>query len=157
MRKLIRTAVASLAVLSLVLAACGDDDDDDDAGTDATSAGAETTAAADTETTAAGGTETTAAADTETTAAGAEGGAGGATTVTIQNFSFGDPIEVSVGDTVTFENADSAPHTATADEGGFDTGNIAPGESADVTFDEAGEFTYHCNIHSSMTGTVTVA
>jgi plastocyanin len=141
MRKLTRTAVAAVAVLSFVLAACGDDDDDDDGGAGTTAAAAQTTA---------GGTDTTAA-------AGESGGGGGATTVTIQNFSFGEDIEVAVGDTVTFDNADSAPHTATADDGAFDTGNIAPGASADVTFDEAGTFPYHCTIHSQMTATVTVA
>ena len=78
-------------------------------------------------------------------------------TVTIADFAFG-PAELSVaaGTTVTFVNNDSAPHTATADDGSFDTGEIPPGESATVTLDTAGTFAYHCEIHPSMTATLTV-
>ena len=36
---------------------------------------------------------------------------------------------------MTFTNNDTAPHTATADDGAFDTGEIAPGASATVTLD----------------------
>ena len=40
--------------------------------------------------------------------------------------------------------------------GNFDTGSIAAGASATVTFDEPGTFTYICSFHPFMTGTVTV-
>ena len=77
--------------------------------------------------------------------------------VTIENFAF-DPADltVSVGDTVTWSNKDSAAHTATADGGSFDTGTIAAGSSKSVTFSKAGTFTYHCKIHASMTARVVV-
>jgi plastocyanin len=78
-------------------------------------------------------------------------------TVMIQDFAFG-PAELSVaaGATVTFVNNDTAPHTATADDGSWDTGEIAPGESATVTLDTAGTFAFHCEFHPTMTATLTV-
>jgi plastocyanin len=78
--------------------------------------------------------------------------------VSIQGFAF-DPADltVHVGDTVTWTNQDGATHTATADGGAFDTGNIGGGSSKQVTFSTAGTFPYHCSIHASMHGTITVA
>jgi plastocyanin len=81
------------------------------------------------------------------------------TDVLIQDFAFDPPhIQVSVGDTVTWtQGTDGAPHTATADDESFDTGNLTDeGESGDTTFDEAGVFPYFCAIHPEMRGQVTV-
>ncbi len=78
--------------------------------------------------------------------------------VTIKNMKF-DPAELTVaaGDSVTFTNADGAPHTATADDGSFDTGTLKKGDSVSITFAAAGVFAYHCAIHRSMKAVVTVA
>lgn len=77
--------------------------------------------------------------------------------VTIQDFAFQPrTVTVGVGDSVTWTNQDGVGHTATADDGSFDTDTIAAGSSASVTFDSAGSFPYHCEIHPSMTGTVVV-
>lgn len=65
-------------------------------------------------------------------------------------------LTVKVGDTVTWTNKDVAGHSATADDGSFDTGVIAQGESGSVTFDTAGTFTYHCTPHPNMKATVVV-
>ncbi len=65
-------------------------------------------------------------------------------------------LTVSVGDTVTWTNKHTMTHTATADNGTFDSGNLAPGETFSFTFDTAGTYTYKCNIHLSMTGTIIV-
>jgi plastocyanin len=66
------------------------------------------------------------------------------------------PAEISVaaGDTVTFTNEDSAPHTATANDGSFDTGRLSKGQSATVTISAAGDFAYICKVHPSMKGKV---
>src|SRR5690606_12711267 len=64
-------------------------------------------------------------------------------------------ISVAAGDTITFTNMDGAPHTATADDGSFDTGRLGRGDSATVTIGSAGTFNYICKIHPSMTGKVT--
>lgn len=77
------------------------------------------------------------------------------TSVTISGFAFGPAsVTVAVGDTVTWTNADGVGHTATGS--GFDTGSLANGASASVTFQAAGTFAYHCAIHPAMTGTVVV-
>jgi plastocyanin len=65
-------------------------------------------------------------------------------------------ITVDVGDTVTWTNNSDAPHTVTADDDSFDLDGIDAAETASQTFDTAGEFAYHCEIHPYMTGTVTV-
>ncbi len=64
---------------------------------------------------------------------------------------------MNVGDTITWTNQDAAPHTATADDGSFDTGELARGQSGSHTFTTAGSFSYVCSIHPSMRATVTVA
>jgi len=50
----------------------------------------------------------------------------------------------------------AANHTATASDGSFDTGTIAPGGSGSVTFNTPGTYSYFCAIHPDMTGTITV-
>jgi len=69
-----------------------------------------------------------------------------------------NPGAVKVGQTVAWRNADSIPHTATADAGGFNTGTIAAGAtSSPITMTTAGSFPYHCTIHGfAMVGTLTV-
>jgi plastocyanin len=89
---------------------------------------------------------------------GGGGGQAGAGAVEIAGFAFApDASDVKVGDSVKWTNQDGATHTVTADDGAFDSGNLAGGKSFSFTFEEAGTFAYHCNIHQSMTGTVVVA
>ena len=77
--------------------------------------------------------------------------------VTISGFAFHpSALTVHVGDTISWTNDDSASHTATADDGSFDTGTLERGRSGSHTFTRAGTFAYHCTIHPSMHGTVTV-
>jgi plastocyanin len=83
--------------------------------------------------------------------------AAGASAVTIAGFAFAPAtITVSVGTTVTWTNNDSTGHTVTADDGSFASGTLAPGATFSQAFTTAGTFAYHCSIHSSMQGTVTV-
>lgn len=81
----------------------------------------------------------------------------GQTAVTIQGMAFDkNNLTVSVGTTVTWTNQDSVPHTVTSDNGLFDSGNFTKGQSYSFTFTKEGTYTYHCTVHPSMTGTVTV-
>jgi len=78
--------------------------------------------------------------------------------VSISNFSF-DPgtITVNKGMAVVWTNNDSVGHTVTADQGtGPASSLLNPGETYAYTFNEPGTFSYHCSIHPSMKGTVTV-
>jgi plastocyanin len=84
--------------------------------------------------------------------------ASGGNAVTIRGFAF-DPaaISVAVGGEVTWTNADPAPHTVAADDGSFDSGPKDPGGTFSATFDQPGTIPYHCEIHPTMKGTITVA
>jgi plastocyanin len=79
------------------------------------------------------------------------------TAVTIVDFAFQPAsLEIPAGTTMTWTNSGAATHTATADNGAFDSGRLAPGASFSQTFNSAGTFTYHCEIHPQMTGTIVV-
>ena len=67
-----------------------------------------------------------------------------------------DPLEVHVGDTVTFVNKDAAPHTATAEDKSWDSGNMNQGDEWTLKVDETGEIPYICIYHPDMTGTLIV-
>jgi plastocyanin len=67
-----------------------------------------------------------------------------------------DPVVVQVGGKVNWQNEDTAPHTATADDGSFDTGILERGKIKSETFKEAGTFPYFCEVHPTMHGTVEV-
>ena len=83
-------------------------------------------------------------------------GASAGSAVTVEDFDFNpDTIRVKVGTTVTWTNT-GVTHTVTADKGLFDSGALKSGEAFSFTFAKGGTFTYHCAIHSSMRGTVTV-
>jgi len=77
--------------------------------------------------------------------------------VTIESFTFTPAeLKVKVGDTVTVANEDSTPHTWTADDDSFDTGELAPGATGSEVFEKAGTVSYHCEIHKNMKGTIVV-
>jgi plastocyanin len=66
-------------------------------------------------------------------------------------------IVISAGDTVRWTNQDPMVHTATADNGEFDSGDLSQGASFDQTF--AGpprDVTYYCQYHGGMHGKVSV-
>ncbi len=82
-----------------------------------------------------------------------------ARTVTIQNFAFAPAtLTINAGDTVTWQNADAATHSATSNvPGQFDTGFLAPGAaSRPILFAQAGTFAYHCAVHETMQGSIIV-
>jgi plastocyanin len=135
--------IAALVALSLGLAACGG------GGSGSTSSGAESTTATSEEST----TETE---STESEPA-PSGEASKSEKVDIVEFTYQpDPVVVQVGGKVIWQNQDTAPHTATADDGSFDTGVIEKGKLGSATFKQAGTYTYFCEIHPTMHGTVEV-
>jgi len=77
--------------------------------------------------------------------------------VRIQDFSFTPPaLNITVGTQVTWLNGGPSNHTVTANDGSFDSGTIQRNGTFAFTFSKAGTFAYHCSIHPTMTGTVTV-
>lgn len=77
--------------------------------------------------------------------------------ITIMNYMFSpNPLHVAVGTRVTTTNRDSPPHTWTSDSGAWDSGDLAPGAAFSHVFNTAGTFSYHCNIHPFMKGSVVV-
>lgn len=126
--KLKALAILALAALSLALVACGGGSDDSTGGGESTSS-----------------------------EPAPSGDAARAEKVEIVEFAYQpEPVVVEVGGKVTWQNEDSAPHTATADDGSFDTGTLAKGKLKAETFKEAGTFPYFCEIHPTMHGTVEV-
>jgi plastocyanin len=76
---------------------------------------------------------------------------------TISDFKFTPgTLTIHVGDTVTWTNNGPTDHTATADDGSFNTGTLKKGQSASHTFTKPGMFAYICAIHPFMKGRVVV-
>lgn len=77
--------------------------------------------------------------------------------VTIEGFAFGGATTAQPGQTVTVQNLDSAPHTMTARDGSFDSGNIGGGGTGTLTLpDTPGTYEFFCLIHPSMVASITV-
>ena len=111
---------------------------------------------------------------TNATATGASGGnttnsvsiVSGASTLTTDAYS-PNPIQVSVGTTVTWANNDAQPHTVTSGSNGqpdnkFNsspnfTPLLNPGQTFSFTFTQAGNYPYFCALHPNMVGTVIVS
>ena len=65
-------------------------------------------------------------------------------------------IQARVGDTIRWINKDLAPHTATANEFGWDTGELGQGEAAEVPVNAGMEPSYFCVFHPHMKGKIKV-
>ena len=63
-------------------------------------------------------------------------------------------LKTTVGKTVTWRNADAAPHTATAAQ--FSSPQLAKGASYKRRFTRAGTYTYLCALHPGMKGKIVV-
>jgi plastocyanin len=80
-------------------------------------------------------------------------------TVKIDNFAFQPKdVEIPVGTTVTWQNVDDVPHTATSkdDPQTFDSGPLDTDDKFSFTFTKPGKYAYYCKVHTHMTGTITV-
>ena len=118
--------VAATAALTFLLGACGDDDGGDSS--------------------------------SDTTAAQGDGGNGGSgaadATLEVTSFDYND-VSVPAGGTLEVVNSSGGDHTFTADDGSFDE-ELPDGETIEVSVpDEPGEYPFHCEIHPSMTATLT--
>jgi plastocyanin len=139
------TLTLILVSLALALAACGSDDDSDTS--DTGDGGAETATTV----------PPSDSSDSSGNAPAPSGEAVRSEKVEIVNFAYDpDPTTIQAGGKVIWINRDSAPHTATADDGSFDTGTIEEGKLKSESFKQPGTYAYYCTIHPSMQGTVEV-
>jgi plastocyanin len=82
-----------------------------------------------------------------------------AATVKIENFAFlPKELDIAVGTTVTWQNADDVPHTATSkdDPQVFDSGPLDTDDKFSFTFNKPGRYAYYCKVHPHMQGVVVV-
>ena len=83
-------------------------------------------------------------------------GAPAGASLDISNFQF-SATTVGAGGQVTVSNRDGAPHTVTSDDGAFDSGQVGGGGTGAFTApSQPGTYTFHCQIHPDMSGTLTV-
>ncbi len=85
-----------------------------------------------------------------------EASASDGASITIQGFSFGEPITVSAGEAVRISNSDGVSHTWTSATGLFDSGPITGGTNFSYTFEETGSYEFFCSIHPTMRGSIMV-
>ena len=77
--------------------------------------------------------------------------------LTIKDFAFTPaPLRAPKGAVVKVVNEDDAPHTATADDGSFDTSELQQGESEEITLPDHGEVAIHCAIHDYMRAVIRI-
>ncbi len=78
-------------------------------------------------------------------------------TVQIAKFKF-EPnvLTIGAGDTVTWHNADFAPHTATHDDGEWTTGELEKGAEVEIEFPTKGQHDYFCDYHPQMRARIVV-
>lgn len=78
-------------------------------------------------------------------------------TVEIIDFKFvPENLNIKKGESVTWINRDGIRHSATSDDGKFDSGLLAKDKSFTFVFDEAGTYSYHCTPHPYMKGKIVV-
>jgi plastocyanin len=89
--------------------------------------------------------------------AAAAAGASQPAAVSMKNYAF-DPVTLTIapGTTVTWTNDDTVPHTVTAADRSFDSGNMPPGATFSHTFMTAGTIDYLCQYHAGMKATIVV-
>lgn len=81
----------------------------------------------------------------------------GTAAITIEGFAFSSLGATTPGVSITVTNADGAAHTLTAVNGEFDTGLIGGSGTASFAAPAgAGTYEFFCELHPSMTGTLTV-
>lgn len=84
---------------------------------------------------------------------------GTAAHIKIHNFTFiPRSLTVKAGTVITVTNLDQTAHTATssASPAAFDTGTLAGGQSKTIKLGKPGRYSYFCQFHAFMTGTITV-
>lgn len=102
--------------------------------------------------------EPTVSSEESTTTTGPAAPGAGTAAVSVSGNRFQpEAVTVKAGESVTWTFRDAVGHSATADDGSFDSGTKRDGQTFTQSFSTAGAFAYHCTIHPSMKATVTVS
>ena len=68
------------------------------------------------------------------------------------------PVAAKVGEVITWANDDSVPHRVALDDGSCSMSkNIAGAGKGSLVFSVAGTYPFHCSVHPSMKGTITIS
>ena len=110
---------------------------------------------------------------TPTTAPGASTGAGATTAASapcadstgttvvatsVADNTWTQPLSAKVNDVVTWTNGDTVPHRVQLDDNSCGmSANIAGGGTKSLVFSKAGTYPFHCTVHPSMKGTITIS
>jgi plastocyanin len=74
------------------------------------------------------------------------------TVAALDDFFDAEVVRVPVGTEIEWRNLGRNPHTVTADDGSFDSGNMENGAEFAWTFDTPGVFRYYCKYHGAAGG-----
>jgi plastocyanin len=78
-------------------------------------------------------------------------------TVDVEDYLYNpQQVQIPVGTTLSFANNGTIVHTATSQDGSWDTGDIGPNQTGSVTFNTGGSFIFNCTPHPWMIGKVVV-
>jgi plastocyanin len=78
---------------------------------------------------------------------------------TVANNTWSQPVTAKVGDVITWTNSDGVPHKVALDDGSCAmSANIGTsGGTRSLVFTKAGTYPFHCAVHPSMKGTITIS
>ena len=77
--------------------------------------------------------------------------------VAIRGFAYAPKkATAALGDTVVWTNADFVPHSVTSDSAVFDSPDLEPKARYSWVASKKGIFSYHCEMHPKMAGTLVV-
>ena len=77
---------------------------------------------------------------------------------TVANNTWSQPVTAKVGDVITWANSDGVPHKVALDDGSCAMSqNIPGGGSKSLVFSKAGTYPFHCSVHPTMKGTITIS
>ena len=77
---------------------------------------------------------------------------------TVAGNTWAQPVTAKVGDVITWTNSDTVSHKVALDNGTCAmSANIPGGGSKSLVFSIAGTYPFHCAVHPSMKGTITIS
>lgn len=77
--------------------------------------------------------------------------------VEIENYAYNPGgMHINPGDAIEWRNRDAVQHSATSDDGIWDSGLLSENQTYTYTFSLAGVYPYHCSLHSFMMDTIFV-